>query len=231
VSLIKCAASKWKSMLHTLSDSDAGRLSHLVPPKEHYAQRMTEGVLRRRAALEGKHGIKITHQLLDSQTINPEAVFGAAGKGMPEMAIPLPHASVAVDSKNFVSMGPRSPAHGALASMNGVKNVDEAKILDAQGQHHELSEIRAMSKFLSKKEQVSANPSMIRRIASGTALNDLPHKELNTWAKSPIHQMIAGKEQYRSHFDKKVLNYDNNFISKTPYKDLSGYVRTLRSGE
>ena len=223
MSLIKLAATKWKTMVSELSPSSYKKLSHLIPDKKKYIQGLETGLIKRQAALEKKHSIDITTRYMNSKTFDPNTLFGESG--LPKIKIPLPNASVSLDSKHFMAVGPRSPFSSAANLMTGnKKDRFAAKVINLNSRNHELTEISHMARAIKDKPQVNIDSKLITKIKR-KGLNHLTNEEA---AKLNPHLL---EPKYHSHMHKNVVNTDFNFAKKTPFPHIGRRIKEFRELE
>lgn len=225
MSLVKLAATKWKSMVDSLSNKSFQRLknANIIPDKKNYIKGLETGLVKRKEALENKHGISIIEKYLNSKSFDSNKLFGS-DMGIGKVKVPLPNGSVPLDSRHYNVIGPRSPSSSMAVLTSGSKNRLDKKILNLHSKQHELTEVSKMHNHVKKLPEVNIPQSIIERIKKH-GLTKLTENEL---LQINPHQIGPN---YASHFSKKVLNTDSNFIKKTPYPKIKGYVKSLRKSE
>lgn len=210
MSLIKLAASKWKYMIANLSDNSIAKLKGIIPTKNRYIAGMEKGIVNRTKALEKKHGITIHNQASNSKTMD---LFGMKVK------LPVPVATVPLDSKNYLIVSPKNHRRNVV-NLGNLNSSNDEKILHLYTKQHELSEISEMAKHVSKLEPKLIPQNIVNKASK--RLNSLKESEglqLNPHSLGP---------NYHSHFNKKVLNFDNSFTKKMPYRKVADKIKTFR---
>lgn len=210
MSIIKLAATKWKHMVSSLNDDSIKRLKNIIPTKKRYIAGMEKGILNRRKALENKYNIKIHNQAKNSKTIS---AFGM------KVSIPLPIATVPLDSKNYVIVHPKNYKRN-IVNLGNLNSLKDQKILDLYTKQHELSEISQMAKHVKKLKPQLTSEKIISKAAKN--LNSLEEKDLLTLNPHGL------SPNYHSHFNKKVLNFDNRFMNKVPYSKIKNTIKNFR---
>ena len=225
MSLIKLAATKWKTMISSLSDNSVKRLSNLIPDKKKYIQGLETGLANRTKALEQQRGINIITRYKNSRTINLKDL-GIKDTEIDKVKVPLPNSTVPLDSRNYYVIGPRSHRSNVWSMLGGKEKFsnNDSKIINLHARNHELTEISRMDKIIKKKPEININPNIINKIKKRglyrVSENDL--SQLNPHLLEP---------KFHSHIDKKVLNTDRNFINKTPYPKISRFIKEIRENE
>ena len=226
MSLIKLAATKWKTMISSLSDNSVKRLSNLIPDKKKYIQGLETGLVNRTKALEQQRGINIITRYKNSRTINLAKDLGIKDTEIDKVKVPLPNSTIPLDGRNYYVIGPRSHRSNVWSMLGGKEKFsnNDSKIINLHARNHELTEVSRIDKIIKKKSEINIDPNIINKIKKRglhrVSENDL--SQLNPHLLEP---------KFHSHIDKKVLNTDRNFINKTPYPKISRFIKEFRENE